>query len=594
MRRYGFRILFGLAYTTVILLHVTGIVRIPVIERLEHIAYDARVKFGLLGEIDPRVVIVDIDERSLSAEGQWPWRRDRLALLVERLIDRYHADMVAFDILFAEPQESHDLTQVRDIAAARGDQNALKVLNRYAAALERDRIFAESLSARRVLLGYFFHTDPSLQRRIGKLPPPVFDGDGSEVGLDAVNASGYSANIPLLQDAAAGAGFFSNPIVDSDGIFRRVPLLHEYQGALYESLALAVARHYLGLDLAPGFADAPGGSGDKLVLEYLNLGPIRIPIDQNGAVLVPYRSVSPGFPYISATDILNDDVSSPEVLDSAIVLVGTTAAGLVDHRPTPVENVFPGVEVHANVVSGILDETIKWRPSYTVAAETVTVALFGVIGSLLLPPLSPIVASAATWLLIGANTGVNLYLWRYQSHLLPIVSSLLLLLGLYVMNMFHGFFVESRTRAQLRGLFGQYVPPELVDEMNKDPGRYTVDSEKRELTVLFTDVRDFTTISESLEPEKLAALMNEFLTPMTRIVHGHRGTIDKYMGDAMMAFWGAPVADPEHAARAVQAALDMVAALDALRDTFTTRGWPPVRIGVGINTGPMNVGNMGS
>ncbi len=594
MRNYIVRVLLGLAFTLVVLAHVTGVFPLPYLERLEHIAYDARVRLSLQGDVDPRIVIVDIDEKSLAAEGHWPWRRDKVARLVSMLIDRYQADIVGFDMVFAEPQLSHDYALLTEVAKARGDTRALEALAPYANTLDRDRMFAEVLAERRVVLGLFFHTAPGFAERIGALPAPLFEGDGEDVGLRAVKASGFTANIAMLQQAATGGGFFSNPIVDSDGTFRRVPLLHEFDGYLYESLSLAMAHHYLGLDIEPGFADVARDDAGYPRLEHLMLGPIRIPIDGNGAVLVPYRSQSPGYPYVSATDVLNETVADPQTLMNAIVLVGTTAAGLFDHRSTPVESVFPGVEIHANVITGILDEAIKWRPAYTVAAETVAVLGFGLAGALVLPLLSPIVASAATWLLIGGSLALNVYLWRDQSHVLPVISTLLVLFGIYVMNMFYGFVTEARSRAQLRGLFGHYVPPELVEEMNKAPDRYTLDGEKRELSVLFMDIRGFTTISESLDPATLANLLNEFLTPMTRVVHAHRGTIDKYIGDAMMAFWGAPMEDNDHAHHAVKAALDMLKELEGIRRAFDAQGWPAVRVGIGINTGMMSVGNMGS
>ncbi len=590
MRDYLVRVVLGLLCALVVLGHVSGWITIPYFDRLEHITYDTRLRLTMSGEVDPRIVIVDIDERSLAAEGQWPWGRAKIARLTQALIDDYYADIVGYDILFAEPQASHDLERLEALAADSGDRALLDSLAPYRDQLDQDRVLAEVLDGRRVILGYFLHTDPGFEGSVGALPLPAFLGDGSDLGLYAPRATGYTGNLQRFQEVALGAGYFSNPMVDSDGIYRRIPLLHENGGDLYESLSLAVARHYLGFEVLPGFVE---GSGDQLLLEYLEIGPLRVPVDPNGSALVPFAKPSPGFPYVSATDVINGTLPDPDVLAGSIVLIGTSAAALVDLRPTPVENVYPGVEIHANAITGILDERIKSRPSYTVAAETLVVLAFGLLGAFILPLLSPVVASMVTWVLIGAAIGVNMYLWQ-QGQILPLVSNLTVLLALYSVNMFYGFFFESRTRAQLRGLFGQYVPPELVAEMSDNPGSYTLDSRRAELTVLFTDVRGFTTISESLSPEELADLMNEFLTPMTQIVHANRGTIDKYMGDAMMAFWGAPVADPEHATHAVAAAIEMIRRLGDLQRTFDSRGWPEVRIGIGLNTGPMNVGNMGS
>jgi adenylate cyclase len=211
-----------------------------------------------------------------------------------------------------------------------------------------------------------------------------------------------------------------------------------------------------------------------------------------------------------------------------------------------------------------------------------------------LPRLSPARASALAAAATALTVGLNLVAWQYGNLILPIASGLLLIALLYTFNMAWGFFVEARGKRQITGLFGQYVPPELVDEMARDPDRFSMEGESRELTVLFTDVRGFTTISEGLDPKALSSLMNTFLTPLTRIIYRNRGTIDKYMGDAIMAFWGAPVDDPDHASHAVAAALEMQAALAALQPEFKERGWPPIRMGAGLNTGWMSVGNMGS
>jgi adenylate cyclase len=275
-------------------------------------------------------------------------------------------------------------------------------------------------------------------------------------------------------------------------------------------------------------------------------------------------------------------------------LVGTTAPGLMDLRATPVQNVYAGVEIHANMIAGILDQNIKQRPAYTVGAEFLILLLTGLLLALLLPVLTPLWATALTIGVLTFSVIFNLMVWQLANLVLPLASSLLLITAIYVLNMSYGFFVESRGKRQLAGLFGQYVPPELVDEMARNPEAISLEGESRELTVLFSDVRGFTTISEGLDPKQLTQLMNEFLTPMTHIIHHNRGTIDKYMGDAIMAFWGAPLADPQHASHAVKAGLEMIAGMTKLQEQFKAKGWPEIKIGVGLNTGEMTVGNMGS
>ena len=263
-------------------------------------------------------------------------------------------------------------------------------------------------------------------------------------------------------------------------------------------------------------------------------------------------------------------------------------------RTTPFGSIYPGVEIHANVIAGLLDGNFRWEPAYTSAAEMITVALFGLLSALLLPVLTPVVSTLMTATLVGGALGVNYYMWEVELHVLPLAMTLYTLFAIYTLNMLFGYFFETRSRTQMDSLFGQYVPPDLVREMSRDPENYSLASQKRELSVLFTDIRGFTTISEGLEPEELSTLMDDYLTPMTEIVHETGGTIDKYIGDAVMAFWGAPVPHPHHADHAVRAGLEMLAALDKLNAEFQPKGWPEIRIGVGVNTGPMSVGNMGS
>ncbi|HYG32807.1 MAG TPA: adenylate/guanylate cyclase domain-containing protein, partial [Methylophilaceae bacterium] len=293
------------------------------------------------------------------------------------------------------------------------------------------------------------------------------------------------------------------------------------------------------------------------------------------------------------TDVLDGKVA-PEKLKDRIVLVGTTAPGLMDLRATPVQHIYPGVEVHANVIAGILDQNIKERPAYVLGAEFLILLLAGLLLAFLLPALSPVWATVLATTMLVSGLTFNLLMWESANLVLPLAPFLLLVATIYVLNMSYGFFIESRGKRQLAGLFGQYVPPELVDEMAKDPSAFSLEGESREMTVLFSDVRGFTTISEGLDPKQLTQLMNEFLTPMTHIIHHARGTIDKYMGDAIMAFWGAPLHDPGHARHALLASMQMVHALTDLQARFKEKGWPEINIGVGLNTGLMTVGNMGS
>jgi adenylate cyclase len=297
---------------------------------------------------------------------------------------------------------------------------------------------------------------------------------------------------------------------------------------------------------------------------------------------------------VSATDVIKG-IAPLDVLNGTVVYIGSTAPGLQDIRSTPVSNVFPGVEVHANFLSGVLDgRVMNDHPQYRNGAETILLLLVSILVTWV-----AIRKSVITGTLVTIGTGLailfgNLTLWKYGQVVFPLAPPLMFLLTLFVLHSLYGFFVESRGKRHLSRMFSQYIPPELVEEMDTRKETASMESESRELTVMFSDVRDFTSISEALQPKDLSQLMNEYLTPMTRVIHTHRGTIDKYMGDAIMAFWGAPLHYSEHAKYAVETALEMVKTLVEINKVFKAKGWPELRIGIGLTTGVMSVGDMGS
>ncbi len=608
--KYLLQIVIGFLFTAVFIAWERNALSLPLLDRLELIAYDARLAATVPDKtIDPRVVIIDIDERSLVEEGHWPWNRVKLAQLVSTLFDVYEIDILGFDVVFAERDSSEELELLEELATQQSDAAFLDRFQDYKPYLNPDSVFAETLLDRQVVMGYYFDKSITRSTRTGKIPDPVFAAgspyydmltlqstevisEGGEASMREAGVTSYTANVEELQNSALGGGFYSIPSQDRDGILRRIQLLEKFEGAIYESLSLALARHYLMGELE--LLTALNERGEEVV-ESLDIGTGPIPLDTVGTAFIPYKGRAFSFRYISATDILNQTVENPEDLQYVIALVGTTAAGLVDLRNTPLQqNNYPGVEVHASTIAGLLDADFRSRPYYAATAEFLMILLVGVLLSVFLP-LKGATTQTLTWLLAsGSLVAVNMYLWIVENTILTIAPLLLLSTGLYMLNMAYGYFFESRNKAKLSGLFGQYIPPELVDEMAKDPESYSLEAKREQLTVLFTDVRGFTNISEGLDPKSLSSLMNDLLSPMTRIVHLNGGTIDKYMGDAMMAFWGAPVANAAHASAAVRSGLEMLAALDSLNETFKAKDWPEVKIGIGINSGEMNVGNMGS
>lgn len=598
-RRLIIRSLLGLLLVAAFVLHVANIRTIPVFERVSSTYYDMRMQITLPDTQDTRIVIVDIDERSLERIGHWPWPRDVVAQLTDRLLDDYRASLIAFDVLFAEPDGSSGLKTLEMLATGplRESPRFREELENIRPQLEYDRRLAEALSRGETILSYALHMPdtPGTIPRVGALPAPAIAQPPVAIAHHLLAAKGHTASLPELQRGAVHAGFFNNPLIDPDGVHRRAPLLIQYQGKVYESLSLAAVRSLFGmppveLHMGSGYGSDPA-TGQRL--EWIRIDNFSIPVDERGAVLIPYRGRQGSFPYISASDVL-EKRADPSVLSNAIVLIGATATGLLDFRPTPVQNVFPGIEIHANLISGILDQSFKHRPAFARAVELVELIITTLIMILLLPRMPPLAASLLFLGLCATLVGIDLYLWSYKHLAFDPSLALANLVILFSMQMAWGFLVESRGRQNITRLFGQYIPPELVDEMSQHPENYSMGGESRELTVLFSDVRGFTTISEGLTPQQLSQLMNELLTPLTRVIHSHRGTIDKYMGDAIMAFWGAPVPDPHHARHALRAAIEMIHRIEALNNQLQHRGLPLMKMGIGLNTGIMSVGNMGS
>lgn len=597
IKRHALRLLFSLSILLFFILHASKMIQWDLINALEYEAYDVRVELTMPNTIDPRIVIVDIDEQSLSEIGRWPWNRSVIAQLVDQLFDTYHIDILGMDVVFVEPDDSSGLKKLRTLAQGPLKEALvfLETLKTLEERLDYDALLAQSMQNRRIILGYAFTVAQEGMQNVeaGQLPSPVLTSEEvQDYHLSYISAKGFAANLAQFQNSTMTAGYF-NFIPDPDGIARRIPILYGYKGQLYESLSLAIARAVLGNPkIELGLVKEQSGYSS---LEFLQVGNRKIPVAGHIQTLIPFRGLRGSFPYLSASDVLFGRVKNPEILKDKIVLLGATAEGLWDSRATPVEKLHPGVEIHANIISGILDNNIMENPDYLVAVEVSLLILIGLVMIIVLPLLSPLLATLGTIIVFGFVFWLNVNIWEHKQLVLPIATTFLLMLSLFIFNMSYGYIVESSNKRHLTGLFGQYVPPELVDEMSQNPGsEFSMEGQTRKMTVLFSDVRNFTNISEGLVPKELSQLMNEYLTPMTRTIHEHRGTIDKYMGDAIMAFWGAPLYDSQHARRAIDTAMEMLERLKEIQSQFKDKGWPEINIGIGLNTGIMNVGNMGS
>ena len=552
--------------------------------------------------LDPRIVIVDVDEKSLSEIGQWPWSRNKLAALTNELFENQKISLLGFDLVFAEADGSSGLSQLKKLA-----DNELRAVNAFQTQfksieplLDFDAQFAQALSQKNVVLSYYFTSDRQA-RANGVLPAPVLTGQSlSNIPFRATLWDGFGSNIEKIASTTKYAGFF-NAIADDDGVVRSSPLLASYKGDYYESLALAMYRAYSGHPkVMPNFSQTTQAGSIESISLLGSAHPSTmkaIKVDARAAVLVPYRGLGGpaggSFQYVSAADVLNKRIDAAH-LHGKIVLVGSSAPGLQDLRITPVDQTYPGVETHANVLSSMLDGRTLFRPDYALGVEVALLLLVGLGLAFVLPALTAASALGFSYAMLFLPLVLNIFLFDRHGMVFPIASLILLSLLAYMLNMSYGYFVESKSRRELSKLFGSYVPPQLVDEMLLQPADHTMKASNKELTVMFCDLRGFTQLSENLEPTQLQHMLNDVFGRITQLIMDRRGTVDKYMGDCVMAFWGAPVSMSNHAELAVLTALDIVDAVTHINQEHRAVGLPIIKLGIGINTGVMCVGDMGS
>jgi adenylate cyclase len=556
--------------------------RVPYLERLDAWIYDARLLAQAQPTPHPDVVIVDIDEKSLSAFGRWPWTRGLLAGLMERLTQDQQVAAVGFDMVFAEPESPG-----------------------------ADAAFARALTAQPVVLGYYFTSDRG-GHASGSLPRPVFSPkvQGTQ-DFQIHNWTGYGGNLRTLIEAAPQAGFI-NAISDPDGLIRSAPLMTEYQGDYYESLALGLYRRYLAQQrftkvlpaVKPRLFDEGAMAANYRHISHLEIasdvGAQSVAVDDAVAMLVPYRGrggiAGGSFRYISAVDVLQNKLA-PGLLKNKIVLIGSSAPALEDLRATPLGGAYPGVEVQANLIAGLIDGNSANKPDFALGFDAFQLLSLSLLLCVLLPRLS---ASWAVLVTLGLLAG--LWFFHQWAHyqlgwVLPLSSSLSLVFCAYLVHSSFGFWREGRRRRQLIDLFGSYVSPRWVSQMVRSTNQYSMQASHQVLTVMFCDMRGFTKLAGNMAPLQLQALLNDIFSRLSDVIQAHGGTIDKYMGDCVMAFWGAPEAQSDHAARAVRCGVALQAAMRDynLRLEQSPRHLKePIQMGIGINTGMMCVGDMGS
>jgi len=518
-----------------------------------------------------QVIIATVDEKSLSEIGRWPWSRSMTAKLVDSLKE-YGAKAVGFDIVFAEPEQS--------------------------ACPSADAILAKSVkSAKNVSLGYFFHTS---MKDVEFLTEEYINASGSLIGgsmYSMVREKGHEGDynlitayapvpsIKAIAESGENCGYF-NAFPDPDGVIRWSPLVIKFQDNFYYSLPIALLMQYLDypmivLNLA------------EFGVDGVMLGDLRIPTDEIGRLLINYLGPAKTFPHYSISDIIAGRLS-PELIKGKIVIVGATATGIYDLRVTPFSPVYPGVELHATVVENILQGNFLEQSAWTTFIDICGIIFFGMIIGIAIPRLKALQGILLVMVLLGGFVAGNTLIFAKYNTWLNMVYPVLTMMTIYLVITVYRYFTEEREKKKIRGAFQYYLTASVINELLKDPTKLKLGGDKKDLTVMFSDIRGFTTISEKLTPEELVHLLNEYLTAMTDIVFKYEGLLDKYIGDAIMAVFGAPVDQPDHAMRSCRTALEMMATLKGLQQKWAAEGRPFVDIGVGINSGDMVVGNMGS
>ena len=538
------------------------LVSVPLVSQVELKTYDMRLR-SLPSAPARFVTIAAIDEASLAKLGRWPWSRTTFAALAERL-DQLGARVIAFDLFFSERESARADTQ-----------------------------FARAIrSTNKVVLGTVFIDHQADMRYLGPaglaearraIAPQAI----AEVQTEAFRMDepyGVLVNITELHGAARYAGDIHMP-ADADGVVRRAPLIRRFDGRYFPAFDVQVARAFL-QEEAPALDIASYG------IAGIRLGAHYIPLDEVGRLLIRHRAPK-SFATVSIADILEQRADAA-LVRGRVVLVGNTAIGIGDTRVTPYGATLPGVEIRASIIESLLQGDPLQRPEWMMLVDIAAMTLIGVLLIALLPRFGVGAGGVLAAAVLGGYIALAVTLFRTEGLWLNLVYPSLLVALLFASATLVLYSFRVSEQRYLKRAFAHYVPKAVVEDLVADAGKLQLGGEKRELTVLFSDIRGFTTLSEAMAPEELVKLMNEYFTVMTAKVFEHRGSLDKYIGDAIMAVFGAPRAEPQHAALACRSALDMLRALQALRASWRARGIPAIDIGVGINTGPMVVGNMGS
>ena len=579
---------------------------IPFMELMELRTTDLR--FLARGDISPRpeVVLAVVDEKSISKEGKWIWPRSKIADLVDRLSDA-GTRVIAFDIGFLESDDTskkmmQSIREIRNKLEVARIQ-APEVLN-YLDSLESGGDNDERLSLAmrssdaKIVLGYFFHMEAEIfhlanqealrthkqniqtaKYKLVRYPP------GGIQDQTLQKAASPQSNISIISAVADYSGFF-NMFPDVDGAVRWIPGVIRYDEDLYAPLSLMAVSAYLDAPLSVEVADYG--------VDTIKIGKLSIPADEQGRILINYRGGEKTFPHVPVTDILHGQAPD-HLFQDKIVIVGATAVGICDHRVTPFGTVFPGVEIHANIVDSVLSENFLHQPAWLAVFDIMAMILSGLfLGIMLSRSDSTRYGAIALCCALGGYLLLCRYLFSAVGLILNLVYPLSVTLLAYIGIILYKYLVESRQKRFIKNAFSTYLAPSVVEHLIKSPEKLVLGGEEREITAFFSDIQGFTGIAEKLAPRELVDLLNELLTEMTDIILAHEGTVDKFEGDAIIAFFGAPHDLSNQAASACMASIEMQERLRELREGWKEQGKPELKMRIGLSTGLAVVGNMGS
>ena len=584
--------LFATGLTASVLMVILFITHPPFLKLLDYKLYDQFLRQYHDANATDVPVVIDLDEKSLAELGQWPWPRYRVAMLLKYL-QAYGASAIATDIVFAEPDRTSPIVLRQQL---KKEMNIdIKIDGLPPALADNDKLLAHNLKSGPFVLGFDFRTEET----------PKEDGghESTDCFIKPINVTVKSmpgalsphdillkakeaiCPLPILSMATPRTGFITiSP--DLDSVYRRVPLLFSWNDKFYPSLALASIMQATGMK-SMIITMTPIG------VESVRLGPIVIPTDGRGRMLINFRGPMKTFRYISAVDVLNKKLK-PGELQGKICFIGTSATGLKDIRATPLDPGYPGVEAHCTVVDNVLSKQFLTIPDWANGLELVLMVGMGLLTTILL------MWAKAGWLILPL-IGLGYGMWYgsvkmftdYDYYISPLYAYLNLALTFTLLTVIK-FWREEHAKKFIHGAFAHYLAPSVISQIMDNPDALSLEGQEKDITIQFSDVRSFTSLSEKLTPTQVTDLLHDYLTPMTRIITEHEGTLDKFIGDAVMAFWNAPLDIENHEEKALQTALAQQDKLEELNEMFLKKFGFTIAVGIGIHSGPVRVGNMGS